>query len=1273
MIDCANIQSFTPHRVNRSVLLLCRLSIIFSLIALVFILFARPVLAAPESTPTPIITTVPLQGIILSVGGYALAPGNSAELYVMYTPEDATNKAVTWTSSNPELVTVEPTGIGTAKITALEESTGSPVTITATSEEGNFTASCNVSIMSDTPTPTGVTLSSASLELAVGETARLSATVFAENGTVISEEMINQSYYLLVFWESDNNIVSIDSSGKITALNTGTTTVTITIFNERELTGFTASCDVTILPRKTIHLNKQSEIYQLTPMELPEDGSALVWSSSAPSIVSVSQDGVVTAVSGGGSAIITVTSEGGDYLDSYLIAVEELPLAEHALLGTGTAANPYLISTADDLAQFRDIVNAGYTNAWGVLTQDIDLSQLTDEAERENWTPIGYSPYFNETEAYIGMFDGLGHEISNLKINKPKESYIGLFGYVYPGGVIKGLSVSGTVTGGRQIGGIVGANYGTVMDCKSFCNVIEAGNTEPYLKDQTGGIIGKNSGAVMNCANIGSVSGREMLGGIVGENGIEGIVINCINTGIITGTRCVGGIAGDNDGTVTNCNNSGTVNNNSGNLYTGGIVGYNYGHNGEGTISNCSNSGDVSATSNLVGGIVGSNSSGLVMNCHNTGAVTGNGEIGGIAGENYGTLTNSSNSGTVIGTGEEIGGIAGNNYVYHCTISNCSNSGNVSGSSNVGGVAGYNYSDSSIVINSGWRQGSQSVGVAANPSGTITNVVQFTSSQQVSVVTAAIPSIDKTTLYADKSEIATISFTTYPSEPSNRFNAASGFMRNLKAESDSPDIVSVVSVTQSSGTVILRAQGSGTAKITVTADLYATNFASIGSYVTEPVQAEFVYYIDVVIPLEGISLSETDITLVPDSSTKLSVIYSPEDATNKAVTWISSNPDLVRVEPTVINGVVRVTALELTEEPVTITATTVDGNYTASANVMVQPSTQPIATKIVTESGKCPSFCTLLTGSTDSSSAVEYPGTAVSDNGTVYKTILSQDSDYYLGVSLLSTLVSGMKVSPDAEDFTDSPLYMVEGDLNSDNVIDGTDYTILVQRMHYDSGLSDYGLVGDLNYDDVVDDQDLMFFNSPVTHTGEPRFMMKGYDMTGGTAETRTTATDSYTAARSSALQIEPAVLGSYEVSFKEATEPANMLQLALAGDIYNAVPSLPEGYELIGEHYDDGRTTVAIGNTAKDGVPIPAGTPILSVQSASEPRIDYTHSALQKATEAGIVDLPLTGGSSSLIDVPTPAAPVRQPSSGGSSGCNMGLGVFALLAALPLFFTRKR
>ena len=151
MIDCANIQSFTPHRVNRSVLLLCRLSIIFSLIALVFILFARPVLAAPESTPTPIITTVPLQGIILSVGGYALAPGNSAELYVMYTPEDATNKAVTWTSSNPELVTVEPTGIGTAKITALEESTGSPVTITATSEEGNFTASCNVSIRDDKP------------------------------------------------------------------------------------------------------------------------------------------------------------------------------------------------------------------------------------------------------------------------------------------------------------------------------------------------------------------------------------------------------------------------------------------------------------------------------------------------------------------------------------------------------------------------------------------------------------------------------------------------------------------------------------------------------------------------------------------------------------------------------------------------------------------------------------------------------------------------------------------------------------------------------------------------------------------------------------------------------------------------------------------------------------------------------------------------------------------------------------------------------------------
>ena len=1185
---------------------------------------------------TPII---PLDGITLSTKNINIALGNSKEISVIYNPEEPTNTTVSWTCSNPALMTVEPTNTNTAKITAFGLS-DKPITVTATAEDGNFTASCEVTVV---PSVTGVSLSSSSLELELGETAQLTATIHPA-------EAIDYD----LSWENSNRTVASHSSSgnmcTITANKLGSTIITANIDNGKHM----ISCQVKV-NLKTIILNEYGAKHQIIPIS----GSNHIYNSSDPNIVSLSQDGIIMAIAGG-TAIITVTSEDGDYSDTYLVVVEETPLMENTLKGSGTDDNPYLIDSADELAQFKDIVNSGYQNACGVLTQDIDLSQLSNAAERENWTPIGYSPDGDETTAYMGTFDGQGYTISNLKINRPEENNIGLFGCVYTDGVIKNLAVSGTVTGYEYVGGVVGDNNGTILNCNNSGTV----NGTDY---GVGGIAGYNNGnsQIINCNNSGDVIGEgRSVGGITGYN--SGIVTNCTNVGNVSGASNTGGISGGNSGydyygsgyqgCVTNSNNFGTITGMGENV--GGIMGYN-----NGVISNSTSSNTVTGTNN-VGGVVGNND-GTVTNCSNSGEVSGAGDsVGGIAGYClYSDTINCTNSGFVTSTGNNTGGIVGysNN---RSDIWNCSNLGAVSGTGDyIGGVVG-RYHSGGTVRDCCWLEDAHSVGIGGN--GTGANVVQFNTEQQASVVTTAIPSIDKTILNISKDEAVTISFKTYLSEPEDCFDSTSGFMRNIQATSDSAEF----EIDPENGTVKVIPTKGGLAEVTITADLYSTDFASIGSYVTEPVQVEFVYYIDVVVPLEGIFLSETDITLAPDSSTKLSVIFSPEDATNKAVTWISSNPELVKIEPTVINSVVKIAALQPTSMPVVITATTIDGNYTATAYVNVISPTKSIVTKIITECGQYPDYCTLLTGSPDSTSVIEYPGTVVSEDGTVSKTILSQDSDYYLGVSLLNSLVSGMEVSPDVEDFTDSPLYMIEGDLNNDNVIDGTDYTILVQRMHYDSGIADHGLVGDLNYDGIVDDQDLMFFNSPVTHTGEPRFMQKGYDMSGDSV---TTAANSHTAKRSSALQIEPFASGSYEVSFKEATEPANMLQLSLTGDIYNTVPNLPNGYELIGEHYDDDRTVVAIGNTAKEGVSIPAGTPILSVQSVSEPRIDYTHSTLQKVTEDGVVDLPLTGGSSSLIDVPTPAAPVRQPSSDGSSGCNTGLGVFALLTAVPLFFTRKR
>ena len=102
-----------------------------------------------------------------------------------------------------------------------------------------------------------------------------------------------------------------------------------------------------------------------------------------------------------------------------------------------------------------------------------------------------------------------------------------------------------------------------------------------------------------------------------------------------------------------------------------------------------------------VGGVVG-NSSGEITNCYNTGEVSGADYIGGVAGKNASTITNCYNTGEVSGTGNDngdIGGVAGKNA---STITNCYNSGAVSGNNDsVGGVAGWNESTITNCYNSG--------------------------------------------------------------------------------------------------------------------------------------------------------------------------------------------------------------------------------------------------------------------------------------------------------------------------------------------------------------------------------------------------------------------------------------------------------------------------------------------------------------------------------------------------------------------------------------------
>ena len=209
--------------------------------------------------------------------------------------------------------------------------------------------------------------------------------------------------------------------------------------------------------------------------------------------------------------------------------------------GSGTETDPYQISTAAGLKWFRDKVNsatkAADTQICAELTEDIDLSG-------EEWTPIGIGQSFHwGIRSYSGTFDGKGHTIKNLSIDRSAQN-VGLFGYVY-GGTIRNLTVSGSVKGSGHTGGIAGlANGGTFENCANLCEVqgdSTAGGT-------TGGIIGfayhGDTLIVRDCYNVGNITGRHA-GGIIGQcNNMLETIRNCYNVGKVTGTANAGAIIG---------------------------------------------------------------------------------------------------------------------------------------------------------------------------------------------------------------------------------------------------------------------------------------------------------------------------------------------------------------------------------------------------------------------------------------------------------------------------------------------------------------------------------------------------------------------------------------------------------------------------------------------------------------------------------------------------------------------------------------------------------
>jgi len=243
---------------------------------------------------------VPVSGISLNKSSLELKKGNFETLVATVSPDNATEPAVTWSTSNESIAKVDQEG----KVTAVNNGTA-----TITAKAGNYSATCDVTVVIPV---TGVTLDNLSLTLSKGASSKLVAKVYPEDAT-------NKT----VTWSSDNTGVATVTDGTIVAVGGGVTEIRV----RTQDGGFTATCTVTVqVPVQSVSLNKTSvDMYQydevkLTATVYPSDATnkALTWSSSKTSVATVDSNGKVTGVSGGSATITVKTTDGGYTAQCYV-------------------------------------------------------------------------------------------------------------------------------------------------------------------------------------------------------------------------------------------------------------------------------------------------------------------------------------------------------------------------------------------------------------------------------------------------------------------------------------------------------------------------------------------------------------------------------------------------------------------------------------------------------------------------------------------------------------------------------------------------------------------------------------------------------------------------------------------------------------------------------------------------------------------------------------------------------------------------------------------
>ena len=299
----------------------------------------------------------PVTGVVLSSSNETVSKGKSFILTATVSPSNATNKTVTWTSSDNNVATVEQNG----NVTAVEKGTA---TITATADGKK--SSCTVKVVVYVKS---VNISNSSIKLNKGDKYTLSADVCPDNA---SDKTIT--------WRSSNIVVaSVLQNGLVTANNKGTAVITATA------NGKSNTCDVTVeVPvigitiSNTTLLMETGDTAQLSVAINPGDATSqsISWQSSDSNVVKVNSSGLVNAI-GGGNA--TVSASIDDKIANCTVIVSDTA-QEDSVPEVSSSPSQEVTPTAQPTTEKNIIAttSADVDDETGIITLEIAISNFPD-------------------------------------------------------------------------------------------------------------------------------------------------------------------------------------------------------------------------------------------------------------------------------------------------------------------------------------------------------------------------------------------------------------------------------------------------------------------------------------------------------------------------------------------------------------------------------------------------------------------------------------------------------------------------------------------------------------------------------------------------------------------------------------------------------------------------------------------------------------------------------------------------------------------------------